>query len=755
MADKDFVVKNGLAVNGSILVVNTSTGSVGIGTSSPNANLTVSGTANVSGNAVFSANVTVTGSRLSIGTAIVGGANATLNIMTSTNVVATNISGNGAAITSANATEITTGTLNTARLPATANISTAINVGANVNLTTSGVSVGNSTVNAAATAGSITINGTTLVANASGVHHTGTINASSLTVGSAVIANTAGVFTTGAVNAASVNASSLTVGSSLVGNSTGLFHTGSVNALSMNVTTITLGGNVTVNTSGYSVGNTTVNFVVNSSAITATGPGTLSSNVGLHNILTLNGSTSGTTNLVASSTASGTVTIPAGTSTLATTSNKLSAFAATTSAELASVISDETGSGVLVFNNSPTMTGTLTVPNISAAASSLNYNASAGNAHIFSINSAQQVAINTSGVFPWSDNSIACGTSGNRWSDLRTVTATLSGALTYGGVTLSNAVTGTGNMVLSASPTLTGTLTVPTINASAAYQFNNANLLLVSSGYTLLYDGSQRQNLLLGGTGDASNYYRNTTHYLQTVGGGTTMMSATASAVTLNVPLNYGGVTLSNSVTGTGSMVLSASPTFTGVVSSNGVTITFPSTSGGAITYADPAPSGQSWQIGPGAGTGSPAEFNIYNNTTAALLYQFGKTGNFTAAGDITSTSDIGLKSNIEVINNALDKLSNIKGITFNSDGVLRRRTGVIAQDVQAVLPEAVHANSDGYLSVAYGNMVGLLVEAIKELKAEVERLKNGKPVQITPEQKLAAVAGLTVDELKQLLGLN
>jgi len=598
MADKDFVVKNGLAVNGSILVVNTSTGSVGIGTSSPNANLTVSGTANVSGNAVFSANVIVTGSQLSIGTAIVGGANATLNIMTSTNVVATNISGNGAAITSANATEITTGTLNTARLPATANISTAINVGANVNLTTSGVSVGNSTVNAAATAGSITINGTTLVANASGVHHTGTINASSLTVGSAVIANTAGVFTTGAVNAASVNASSLTVGSSLVGNSTGLFHTGSVNALSMNVTTITLGSNVTVNTSGYSVGNTTVNFVVNSSAITATGPGTLSSNVGLHNTLTLNGSTSGTTNLVASSTASGTVTIPAGTSTLATTSNKLSVFAATTSAELASVISDETGSGVLVFNNSPTMTGTLTVPSV---------------------------------------------------------------------------------------------------NVTSVYKFNNADLLLVSGAYTILYDGSARHNIFLGGTGDSSNYYRNTNHYFQTVGGSSTMMSATASAVTLNVPLNYGGVTLSNSVTGTGSMVLSANPTFTGTLS-------------------------------------------------AATI---------TATGDITSTSDIGLKSDIEVINNALDKLSNIKGITFNSDGVLRRRTGVIAQDVQAVLPEAVHANSDGHLSVAYGNMVGLLVEAIKELKAEVERLKNDKPVQITPEQKLAAVAGLTIDELKQLLGLN
>ena len=70
---------------------------------------------------------------------------------------------------------------------------------------------------------------------------------------------------------------------------------------------------------------------------------------------TLAGSTSGTTSIVTSATASGTVTIPAGTATLATTSNKLSAFAGTTSSELAGVISDETGNGALVFGTSPTL----------------------------------------------------------------------------------------------------------------------------------------------------------------------------------------------------------------------------------------------------------------------------------------------------------------------------------------------------------------------------------------------------------------
>lgn len=84
---------------------------------------------------------------------------------------------------------------------------------------------------------------------------------------------------------------------------------------------------------------------------------------------TLAGSTSGTTNVVTSAAASGTVTIPAGTATLATTSNELSAFATSTSSELAGVISDETGSGSLVFGTSPS----LTTPSLGAAtATSIN-----------------------------------------------------------------------------------------------------------------------------------------------------------------------------------------------------------------------------------------------------------------------------------------------------------------------------------------------------------------------------------------------
>ena len=101
--------------------------------------------------------------------------------------------------------------------------------------------------------------------------------------------------------------------------------------------------------------------------------------------------------------------------------------------------------------------------------------------------------------------------------------------------------------------------------------------------------------------------------------------------------------------------------------------------------------------------------------------------GNLTMSGNVTAFSDITLKKNIEVIPNALDKVSNIRGVTYDriDDEDLPRQAGVIAQEVEVVLPEVVNTDENGIKSVAYGNMVGLLIEAVKELKKEVETLKK------------------------------
>jgi hypothetical protein len=96
-----------------------------------------------------------------------------------------------------------------------------------------------------------------------------------------------------------------------------------------------------------------------------------------------------------------------------------------------------------------------------------------------------------------------------------------------------------------------------------------------------------------------------------------------------------------------------------------------------------------------------------------------------TAVGDVTAFSDARLKADFVQIPDALAKVSKLTGYTYTRKDTGARHTGLIAQDVQKVLPEAVIDCGD-HLTLAYGNMVGLLIEAIKELNAELEELKHG-----------------------------
>jgi hypothetical protein len=102
-------------------------------------------------------------------------------------------------------------------------------------------------------------------------------------------------------------------------------------------------------------------------------------------------------------------------------------------------------------------------------------------------------------------------------------------------------------------------------------------------------------------------------------------------------------------------------------------------------------------------------------------------TGTLTAAGDVVAYSDARLKENVITIDNAVEKVSAMRGVFFNKkdDETKSRRSGVIAQEIQEILPEVVTASADGTLGVAYGNIVGVLIEAIKELKAEIDILKQ------------------------------
>jgi hypothetical protein len=104
-------------------------------------------------------------------------------------------------------------------------------------------------------------------------------------------------------------------------------------------------------------------------------------------------------------------------------------------------------------------------------------------------------------------------------------------------------------------------------------------------------------------------------------------------------------------------------------------------------------------------------------------------TGNVYAACGILICSDARLKKEVKPIENALDQIANLRGVAFRwkdkETDDNKPQLGVIGQEVEKVFPGAVSTDSEGYKSVAYGNLIAPLIEAVKELKAENDTLKE------------------------------
>ena len=120
-------------------------------------------------------------------------------------------------------------------------------------------------------------------------------------------------------------------------------------------------------------------------------------------------------------------------------------------------------------------------------------------------------------------------------------------------------------------------------------------------------------------------------------------------------------------------------------------------------------------------------------NNSNQFVIQNASGGVYLAGGATswTANSDRTLKTDFQDIQNPLDKVSQIKGMyyKFKTDPEdFPRRIGVIAQDVQAVLPEIVATNNEGKLGVSYTELIPLLIEAIKELKKEFTEYKESHP---------------------------
>lgn len=117
------------------------------------------------------------------------------------------------------------------------------------------------------------------------------------------------------------------------------------------------------------------------------------------------------------------------------------------------------------------------------------------------------------------------------------------------------------------------------------------------------------------------------------------------------------------------------------------------------------------------------------NNTVNDLTYNLEVSGSMRASGAVLSNSDERLKDNIYPIDNALSRVGQIEGVYFNWKEGGDRQVGVIAQEVEKVLPEVVSQDKNSYLSVDYSKIVPLLIGAINEQNAIIsdlaEKVKN------------------------------
>ena len=219
---------------------------------------------------------------------------------------------------------------------------------------------------------------------------------------------------------------------------------------------------------------------------------------------------------------------------------------------------------------------------------------------------------------------------------------------------------------------LTGTASNVTTNANLTGHVTSVGNAAVLGSFTSL----QLLTALTDETGSGANVFATSptlvTPVLGTPSSGT-LTSCTGlpltTGVTGTLPVANGGTGVTAS-TGTGSVVLSASPTFTGTVGAAAITAT------GDI-----------------------------------------------AAANFNSTSDISLKDNIQTIVDPLDKIIKLNGVTFNWKENQKPSIGVIAQELQEVLPELV--TQGDIKSVNYNGLIGVLIEAVKEQQKQIEELKD------------------------------
>ena len=249
----------------------------------------------------------------------------------------------------------------------------------------------------------------------------------------------------------------------------------------------------------------------------------------------------------------------------------------------------------------------------------------------------------------------------------------------------------------------------------ASYAGNATVVLPNSSGTLLLTDGSGASLTNLNGSNIASGTIA--AARVATLNQDTTGNAATATA--LETARTIGGV----SFDGTANINLpGVNQAGTQDTSGNATTATSATTATNAtnITLADESSDSTCFPVFATAATGNQAP----KTDSSALTYD--ASGGSLSATDFNSTSDINLKKDIEIITNANEILNQINGVNFTWIKSNKPSIGIIAQEIEKVLPQLVSERTDtGTKSVNYNGLIGVLIEAVKELSQRVEELER------------------------------
>ena len=247
------------------------------------------------------------------------------------------------------------------------------------------------------------------------------------------------------------------------------------------------------------------------------------------------------------------------------------------------------------------------------------------------------------------------------------------GTFSSAGITFNGSTSGT--TILQASAVASGTLTLPAATTTLVGRNTTDTLTnkIIAAGSNTI---TGLTNTNLSGTAGITN---------------ANLANSTISGVALGSNLNP--LTFGSYLTSTGSY--------------NGSTARTVSVAGTSVN------TGNTLVARDTSGDFTAGSVNVTNLTASQTIQ----------AQDFNSTSDINLKENIHTVENALETVSSLRGVSFDWKETGKSSYGVIAQELEEVLPELV--NNGEVKSVNYNGLVGILIEAIKELKTEVEELKS------------------------------